>query len=134
MKKLFLFSSIGLLFNCTLLFSEAYVVVNPNGSIHCIEEKPSEVLKNGKKRFIIEEYLSVDNDLYYWGTGGLTLRPQSEQDIIVSKRVENKRKIALREAVKKKNEIVELESMDSGDWSEEKAKWQSVIDANLKGK
>lgn len=129
MKKILI---LIMVFYATSLYARAYVVVKSNGAIKTVEEKALEVLQNSDKRYAIDEYVSIDNELNYWGEEGITLRPEANE--IIASRIENKRKAILSKAYKMKLEIEEIEQVDDGDWSIEKAKWQKIIDDNIKAK
>ena len=128
-----------LFFICGIVYADdikptRYIVVNLNNSIHTAAKKADDVLSNGQKRFPIYEELpdEFQNDFYYWGENGLTRKSDIEIKEIQDKEKEDVRKSNILSAYKKLKEIEAIELIDKGDWSKEKAKYQDIIDKEIK--
>lgn len=130
MRKTILFLII-LLFSISFnLYAKAYVVVDKD-KIHCIEEKPMEVLTGDMKRYEIDSF-PQDAVHYKWNKQTKTIERMTDQEIIeeeylFNRRINNLEKI---NAQVKLNAIEELESLyPEENFSEEKEHYKDILES-----
>ena len=92
-----------------------YVVVNPDKTIHTIEEKPFEKLINGRERFEIDSIPTGDVSEYLYKSGNFVKKPSKD---INEEKAEKKKKEDIYEMINaaiQLNAIEKLEEMDTLD-------------------
>ena len=118
-------------------YADVYVVVNPDNTIHTIEEKPDEVLVYGMRRYPIQAWPEFHPKNYMWSDTGLRIKNSNEQqidlDIELEKRSEDNRseKISAQIVLMA---ISELELSDTGEnYSSERLKHEKIINDRKDG-
>lgn len=133
MKKILIFILFFMLLISSKVFAKHYIVVNQDGSIHTIAEKDNDILTTGQRRYILNEWPKDydDNRFYYWNGQEIKRKPVSEINDIKDKYNEKFRKYKVKQSFKELKKIEEIEKIDKGNWQEEKAKWQKILDENI---
>ena len=111
-----------------------YVIINPDNSIHCFEEKPNEQLVIGRQRFDLDEMPAKHHIYYNWVNGELVERPLSDVQADIDafqKKVEIQEKISAQIVLMA---ISELELSDTGEnYSSERLKHEKIINDRKDG-
>ena len=134
MKRIILIGIVVGIIGTILLYARIgfawYVVTNPDGTIHTVEQLPLEKLNGGKVRHDIPPNVEIPQnvDEYNWKGDSFTKKKAS---VIATEKAERDKEIRIREKIEaqlKLNAISELEKTDSEDYSFEKQKYEKIIE------
>ena len=106
----------------------AYVIINPDNSIHCFEEKALEQLTVGRQRFDLMEYPIKHHIYYEWKNGELKERnlndvqaeiDAAQKELDVYEKIDAEMKLLAIESLKIKD--------PTEDYSKQKSKHEKTI-------